>query len=305
MKTPQKPDISSGPRRRLPPAAWAFIFALLLSALLLFFSLSSYASPLTPLAGLARLGQAYGFSSLPSALCPWLLFVLLCFAAPFFPGWQFFLPTVTHGPRDRNRVSLSFDDGPDEDTTPALLALLDKHEVKAAFFVVGSKAARHPELLAAILARGHELGNHSQNHDVFLMLRTSARLQREIEGCGQALEQSGVRALAFRPPAGIVNPRLKSVLEELGMFCVGFSVRGGDWGNRKIRGLSERILRRIRPGDIVLLHDCRPATGREIPEWLGEVEAVITGLKRQKIELVKLSDLLGREIMIIPRQQGK
>jgi peptidoglycan/xylan/chitin deacetylase (PgdA/CDA1 family) len=210
-----------------------------------------------------------------------------------------------HGSRAGKQAALTFDDGPDQETTPALLALLDKHEVKAAFFVVGSQAARHPELLAEILARGHELGNHSLNHDVFLMLRTSARLRREIEGCGQVLEQSGIRALAFRPPAGIVNPRLKSVLEGLGMFCVGFSVRGGDWGNRKIGGLSERIVRRIRPGDIVLLHDCRPAAGRDVSEWLKEVEAVITGLKRKKIGLVKLSELLRREIMLIPRRQGK
>jgi len=284
MKTPQKHNIKTSPVRSprggiflrpIPPAWWVFILASGLSLYDLFW-----------------------------AFIPLIFFVILCFVAVFFPGWQFFFHTVMHGSRSRNRVSLTFDDGPDQETTPALLALLDKHNVKAAFFIVGNKAARYPELISEILSRGHELGNHSLNHDVFLMLRTSATLRHEIEGCSQALEASGIRALAFRPPVGIVSPRLKPVLERLGMFCVGFSVRGGDWGNRKISGLSERILSRVRPGDIVLLHDCRPA-GREISEWRGEVEAVITGLKRKKIEPAKLSELLGREIMIIPRRQGK
>jgi len=64
-------------------------------------------------------------------------------------------------------------------------------------------------------------------------------------------------------------------------------------------------VKRIRPGDIILLHDCRPAEGREISAWLEEVEAVITGVRRKGIELVKLSDLLGREIMIIPPPEGE
>ncbi|MDD5223257.1 MAG: polysaccharide deacetylase family protein [bacterium] len=281
MKTPQKPDISSGPRRRLPPAAWAFIIALLLSVFLFF--LPYLLSPISHL-------RLFFF-------VPLLLFILLCFAAPFFPGWQFFLRTIMHGSRKGKQAALTFDDGPDPETTPALLALLDKHHVKAAFFVIGDKAAHYPELISEILSRGHELGNHSLSHDPLLMLRTSATLFREIEECGRVLEASGVRALAFRPPVGIVNPRLKPVLERLGMFCVGFSVRGGDWGNRKISGLSERILSRVRPGDIVLLHDCRPA-GREVSEWLKEVEAVITGIRRKGIEPAKLSALLGRELMI-------
>ena len=290
MKAQEKPAAFSGsgqaPRpgdgflRRLPPAVWAFILTLVFAALL------------------APYDRFWSFF-------PLVVFVLISLAAPFFPGWQFFLQTATHGPRARKQASLTFDDGPDEKTTPALLALLDKYGLKAAFFVVGSKAAEHSEIVKNILARGHEIGNHSMNHDPILMLRTSRTLSREIEGCNQVLRQSGITTLAFRPPVGIVNPRLKSVLDRLEMFCAGFSVRGGDWGNRKISGLAERIVKRIRPGDIILLHDCRPAEGREISAWLEEVEAVITGVRRKGIELVKLSDLLGREIMIIPPPEGE
>ncbi|HET6412986.1 MAG TPA: polysaccharide deacetylase family protein [Anaeromyxobacter sp.] len=217
-------------------------------------------------------------------------------AAPYFPGWAFFLPIATHGPRSRPEVALTFDDGPDPRTLFSLLALLAGEGALATFFVVGRRAAAHPEAVRAILSAGHEIGNHSDTHDVFLATRGKARVRDEILGCERALEEHGVRPLAYRPPVGITSPPLGEVLRNLGLFCVAFSCRPFDFGNRRLSGLARRVLRRVRPGDIVLLHDALPL-GTPVEEWLREIRAILAGLKERGLRPVALSVLLGERVM--------
>ncbi|MBI5446470.1 MAG: polysaccharide deacetylase family protein [Deltaproteobacteria bacterium] len=93
------------------------------------------------------LAFALGFVHLRLAAIPLAIFVVLCFAAPSFPGWSFFLPILSAGPRSRGAVTLTFDDGPDPLTTLPLLDLLARYGVKAAFFVVGERAEAHPRLI--------------------------------------------------------------------------------------------------------------------------------------------------------------
>ncbi|MBU0513151.1 MAG: polysaccharide deacetylase family protein [Proteobacteria bacterium] len=233
----------------------------------------------------------------------WLLFIplaalaLLVLAAPFWPRAQLFLPIVCHGPRRGGKVALTFDDGPDPETTPKLLDLLDKHSVSAAFFIIGDKAEAHPDLIKAILARGHEIGNHSQTHDPILMLRRKRTLLKQIEACQKTLVRFGIAPLAFRPPVGITNPRLRPVMKRLGMYIVVFDCAGRDVGNRRVQGLADRILLRVRPGSIIVFHDRRPAEGIAVEEWLGEVETVIRGVKNRGLQTVLLSELIGRPVM--------
>jgi peptidoglycan-N-acetylglucosamine deacetylase len=230
----------------------------------------------------------------PCPLLAWL--VLAVGVAPYFPGWSFYFPVAAHGPRGRREIALTFDDGPDPRTLPRLLELLAALSIPAAFFVVGRRAAAHPEAIRAILAAGHELGNHSDTHDVFLATRTGARIRGEIEGCQRALEVHGVRPLAYRPPVGIVSPPLGKVLRELGMRCVAFSCRPLDFGNLRTRDLAGRVLRRVRAGDIVLLHDALPADG-STEGWLSEVASILAGLEEKGLRPVKLSELLGERVM--------
>jgi peptidoglycan/xylan/chitin deacetylase (PgdA/CDA1 family) len=161
--------------------------------------------------------------------------------------------------------------------------------------VVGCRAAAHQELVREILARGHEIGNHSQSHDPFVMLKSVKRLRREVAECQDVLAGLGVTPLVFRPPVGITNPRLLVVLGTLGLACVTFSCRPLDFGNRRRRGLRERVLGRVRAGDIVLLHDTLPTTVA-VPTWLGEVGAILAGLRDKGLRVVPLSVLLGMEV---------
>jgi len=103
--------------------------------------------------------------------------------------------------------------------------------------------------------------------------------------------------LAFRPPVGIVNPKLFPVLETLGLLCVTFSCRARDAGNWRIRDLSGRILRKVKGDDIILLHD-RPPRGAEDPAvFWDELEKTLSGIRAGGLRIVPLSDLVGRDIL--------
>lgn len=228
---------------------------------------------------------------------PLCLFVALLLAAPFFPGWRLFGPYITKGRALPGAVALTFDDGPDPATTGPLLDLLGRRGVKACFFQVGRKALEHPELTRRLLREGHELGNHSHSHDGLLMLRSRKRLADEIRQGQEALASLGARPRCFRPPVGIVNPRLWPELLRQGLVAVGFSRRAMDWGNRKWRGLAPRLLARARAGDILLLHDGPGDQGFDPAGWLAEVEAVLDGLEQRGLAVAPLSHLLGRPVM--------
>jgi|GEM_PF-1066294 len=243
---------------------------------------------------------AAALAALDTQLWPWPLLAWLVVStaiAPYFPRWSFYLPVATHGPRDRAEVALTFDDGPDPRTLPHLLALLAAAEAKATFFVVGRRAAAFPDGVRAIVAAGHELGNHSDTHDVFLATRPAARLQAEVEGCQRAVEAAaGVRPRVYRPPVGITSPPLRGVLARLGLRCVAWSCRALDFGNLRWKGLARRVLRRVRGGDVVLLHDALPPAA-PVDGWLGEVRALLDGLRARGLRPVALSALLGVEVM--------
>ena len=235
------------------------------------------------------------FHPLAAAL-PLALFLLSCLAAPFFPAWGFFLPTTTHGPRCHPAVAITFDDGPDPRTLHPLLDLLAREKAPATFFLVGRSAAAHPTLVREIVAAGHEVGNHSQTHDPFLMLRSRRRLATEIAECQGVLAHLGVTPLVFRPPAGITNPRLLGALRSQGLAFVAFSCRPLDFGNRRLKGLKDRVLRRVRRGDIVLLHDHLPM-GVPVAPWLEEVAGILAGLREMGLRVAPLSELVGFSVM--------
>jgi len=236
------------------------------------------------------------FVDIRTAPLPLFAFLLACAIAPFLPRLGFFLPIVGRGKPGEKGVALTFDDGPDPEVTPLLLDLLDRHSVPATFFVTGERAAQHPSILRDILSRGHTIGNHSYHHFPFLMLKGMRTLRREIETTQSVLAGFGIVPLAFRPPVGITNALLWRVLLEQGMFCVNYSCRAVDFGNRRIGGLSERVLKAVSPGDIIALHDVAPRhAGTE--RLMAEFDALLRGLKEKGLEVVPLDRLIGREVM--------
>jgi peptidoglycan/xylan/chitin deacetylase (PgdA/CDA1 family) len=225
-------------------------------------------------------------------------FLLLCLAAPFFPRFGFYLPIVSRGKSGKQAVALTFDDGPDPLTTPHLLRLLAKHQAPAAFFVTGQKAAKHPELIKAILRRGHSIGNHSFSHNSLVLFKSSRSIAQDIDSARDVLRGFGVIPLAYRPPVGITGPRLGPALLQSGGYLVNFSCRAMDGGNRWIKNLSKNILKRVQPDDIILLHDGRPPKEDLIPFWLNEIDQLLSSLAALQLEILPLSEIIGQPVMI-------
>jgi len=232
------------------------------------------------------------------AVVPLAGFLLLCLAAPFFPRFGFYLPVICRGASGKKAVAITFDDGPDPLTTPLLLKLLIKRQIKATFFVTGKKAAAYPQLVEEIVRHGHLVGNHSYKHSYWILFKTSSTIAKDIEATQNVLKDFGIRPLAFRPPAGITSPRLGTALLKTGMYLVNFSCRSLDGGNRRISNIAKRILERIRPDDIVLLHDSRPPDESLIPVWLNEIENLLVGIETKGLMVLPLSELIGKPVMI-------
>ena len=253
--------------------------------------------------GIAAAGVFFIHPYLSAAVL--LTFVAACLAAPFLPAAGLFLPVIRRGRRDTNSVAVTFDDGPDPRTTPFLLDLLARFNVHATFFIPGKNARAHPEIVTRLLDAGHAVGNHTFTHDVLVMLKSQKNLAREIDDTQKVFGDFGVTPLAFRPPAGVVNPRLGAVLIKREMICIHYSRRGPDIGNRRIRGLSGKILSKIRPGDIVLLHDCWPQSAKFSAEtWLAEIEKILAGLTQKSLRAVPLAELIERPVMRKDDQSG-
>jgi peptidoglycan/xylan/chitin deacetylase (PgdA/CDA1 family) len=230
-----------------------------------------------------------------------IFYILLCVVASFFPQSNFFLDVISRGSTDKNFVALTFDDGPAQTTTRQIMNLLDKYSVKATFFVSGANALKHPEIIREIIARGHTIGNHSFNHNPFVMLRSYNYLYQEIFRAQEVLRKMGIHTLVFRPPVGIINPKLAPILDNLGMFCVTFSCRAFDAGNRRVKNLGSRILKKIKADDIILLHDVPPYRKEDNVILLSEIETILAGFIIKGLKIVPLSTLINKEVMIIER----
>ena len=174
----------------------------------------------------------------------------------FVPSAQGLCRNFTRFETDRPEIWLTIDDGPDPQDTPQLLDLLDRHQAKATFFVIGERAARHPELLAEIVRRGHEIGHHTQTHPVgTFWCASQTRVHAELDATLAVLGQSNIQPRWFRPPVGIKNFLLPAALAARHLQCVGWSIRSGDCRSHRPEAVVARILRRLQPGAIVLAHE--------------------------------------------------
>ncbi len=249
--------------------------------------------------GFLLIGSAslLGFADIRLSTIPLSIFLILCLTAPFAYKYGFFVPVIAKGKTGKKAVSITFDDGPDPFITPLILNLLKKHRIKAVFFITGQKALRYPGLIKKIISSGHEIGNHSFIHDNFVMLKTRKNLEKEIDKAQAVFYDLGIKTFAFRPPVGITSPRLKGVPEKRKMFVLNFSCRAFDFGNRRIKRLSYEILKKVKPDDIILLHDVMPPCRHSGQYLICEIEKLILGLKKRDFEILPLSALIGQNIM--------
>ncbi len=195
-----------------------------------------------------------------------------------------------HGPRDVNRVALTFDDGPHPVDTPRTLEVLARHDIRATFFLVGKHADRYPNLVKEIAAAGHDIGNHTYNHRHQWSLGLIKTVQ-DIQQGKESLEQIlGKTIEYFRPPWGIFNLLTFSAGRTNREEVVLWSCCARDWQISDAPAIAHLVSTTSSAGSIILLHDANYVFGTSAP-MLSALPLIITDLKQRGLDPVPLRQL--------------
>jgi peptidoglycan/xylan/chitin deacetylase (PgdA/CDA1 family) len=247
--------------------------------------------------GAATVGAIGAFGASAETLgIPAAVLLGLCTDATVRPGSRVGYPVVSHGPRSGNRVALSFDDGPDPEVTPRVLDALAKYGTRATFFAIGKALQTHRKLAQDIVAAGHELGNHSFEHSrlqPFLLVDGQIREIERGARAIRALTRSAGEPL-YRPPLGIKSPPLARAAFRKRLTMVAWSLHSLDSRMSDPERIARRVLARIRPGDIVLMHDGHDLPGRHRPAAARALPKILRGLRERGLVGVTVSELLDR-----------
>ncbi|MDP4164060.1 MAG: polysaccharide deacetylase family protein [Bacillota bacterium] len=175
--------------------------------------------------------------------------------------------------KESKKLAFTFDDGPHEIYTPMLLDLLNDNNIKATFFVLGSKAEQFPEIIQRMHAEGHLIGMHNYVHRSNWMM-TPRKVLWELNRSAAIVEGiTGVRPVYYRPPWGLLNILDYFILKKFNVVL--WSLMVNDW--RSVGG-SERVkkelLKKINQGDIILLHDSGETIGADEDAPYNTIEAL-------------------------------
>jgi peptidoglycan-N-acetylglucosamine deacetylase len=202
-------------------------------------------------------------------------------------------------------AALTFDDGPDPELTPRILEVLAEHGVQATFNLMGWNALRHPDLVRAVVAAGHELGNHTWTHQD-LAFQSTLQTRHQLQRGREAIERTaGVRPRFFRPPRGNLTGSAIASAAELGYDVLLWSVTRGAAGVGTPASVVDHLVGTVAPGDVVALHDGigrgtfdpgGPGAHQLRARRLVEVQALpaaVEGLLGRGLRLVTVSALLA------------
>jgi peptidoglycan-N-acetylglucosamine deacetylase len=214
-----------------------------------------------------------------------LLFVSVLAWASISINSQFYVKTICRS-KKKNMVAITFDDGPDPKNTIQILNLLDDYNAKATFFVIGEKAEENSGLVKLIHDSGHLIANHSYSHSYFFPMKSSKKIKEEILNTQSIIENiTGEQNKYFRPPFGVTNPLIAGALKNLYLTVVGWSIRSFDTTFDKSEKIINRIKKRLKGGEILLLHD----TGDNIIPIL---KNILEELNKMKLKVVRVDELI-------------
>ncbi|HHW60739.1 MAG TPA: polysaccharide deacetylase family protein [Syntrophomonadaceae bacterium] len=216
-------------------------------------------------------------------------------AHPEMQNWVQKKLVITHIKTDKKVAALTFDDGPDPDTTPLVLDALKKHDAKATFFVMGKRAEEHPDILQRIAAEGHEIGNHSYSHAHYKKYNDKKFLLDEIRRTNRIIYSiTAQHPQYFRPPGGYLSYDLIDISKEEGLTIAYWtSIQDSkDWVEGKsAERIAAYVIKHIRPGQIILLHDgC--SNGHQTAR---AVDLILEELKQEGYSFVSFSELMNLE----------
>ncbi len=207
---------------------------------------------------------------------------------------QWLGPTMWRGRRETGAVALTFDDGPAMDTEQ-ILTVLDGYGVRSTFFMVGQQIERFPQTARRVAASGHEIGNHSYSHPIFLY-RSARETRRQLELAQQIIRDvTGVRARFARPPCGVRTPAYFRSARRLGLRTVQWDVTGLDWKQRDAGQIAREVITQARAGSIILLHDGDSEGKQDRGQTVAALPLIIDGLRTRALRIVPLAHLLGEK----------
>ena len=211
-----------------------------------------------------------------------LIYLGMIVLGSIFIRWNFYfrsqvmLDLETNSPslhirQNSGKVALTFDDGPAA-YTETILNILKEEQAAATFFVIGKNISGQESVLKRMVAEGHTIGNHSYAHGRGFDWKSSTEMAREIMQTNVEIERvTGKKTTLFRPPYGVTNPNLAKAVKQTGMKSIGWNIRSLDTTAQSEERLLRRILERLRPGAIILLHDRCAITAKILPRLIKEI----------------------------------
>lgn len=186
-------------------------------------------------------------------------------------------------------IALTFDDGPHPKYTPMILDILKEAGVPATFFAIGINVELYPELVKRIVNEGHELGNHTYNHNHAGKM-SSENLKADIAQCNDAIEKiTGQKPRYLRPPEGVCNQKLREICGEEDMTIMMWCVDTRDWAHTPVAEICQNVRRNTKTGSIILMHDFI-GKNSPTPEALRQIIPILRGLG---YEFVTIGQLLA------------
>lgn len=204
-------------------------------------------------------------------------------------GSGYYVETVCNGSTKEKIIALTFDDGPEPLLTENILDVLKKNKIQAAFFFIGNKMEKHPDVVKRVVADGHIIGNHSYSHHRWFDLFPRKKMVAELQQTNNiAAKITGKKIKFFRPPYGVTTPVLAKAINALGFETIGWNIRSFDTVIKDPSRLPERISQRLRNGAILLLHDTAPATQQSL-------QTIIDRIGQQGYSFARLDHLIQKE----------
>jgi len=188
-------------------------------------------------------------------------------------------------------VALTFDDGPDPRFTLPILDTLKEYQTPATIFMVGNNVKTYPDIVKRVLQEGHEIRNHTMTHPELPDL-TQEQANAEIESCSQVIAKTtGKQPIYFRPPKGLSNDYVGKDAASLGMRQIFWSVTIENSSAPTPQAMAERVLNKVEPGNIILLHDGRLDRTKTVKA----LPLLLKGLKERGYQVISLSEMLQME----------
>ncbi|KUO49877.1 MAG: hypothetical protein APF76_01140 [Desulfitibacter sp. BRH_c19] len=196
------------------------------------------------------------------------------------------------GNEEKRQVALTFDDGPDNYYTLQILDILQEHDIKATFFVIGSNVERFPEVVERIANEGHIIGNHSWSHKDFAKLSSNSMLE-ELVNTEEILYSivGNKHTNIFRPPYGSYSSEVLEVIHSRNYNFVYWSVDTRDWANTPISIMVKTVSSQITPGGIILMHSS--GSNQAMKNTVTALPEIIKTIKDLEYEFVTIPEVLG------------